>query len=322
LPSTNRAPGPHTGGHPPEAGGNFFLEQVLTALPGITPNRPQPDANGDLQIPAAPFDQYVLDGLSPDLETLPPGSLLLVNPPANPLFAVNGSFDATGAAQVLEHPLTRYVDWSNVHVAEAQQVEVPAWADILVRTEGGALVFAGEKDGRRIAVLTFDLHNSDLPLQVAFPILFANLIGYLIPAQAFDAPDGLLPGQSLLIRPEPGVSQVAIASPSGQIYSLPPAENGILFTNTGELGVYAVNYLEPGAEQDNLPPKADFFAVNLFEPAESNIRPAQSIQVGQSSVAASAQDQVSQREFWPWVAAIGLAILMLEWWVYHARLRY
>ena len=315
---------------PPEAGGNFFLEQVLTALPGITPYRPLPDEIGNLQIPDEPFDLYVFDGTPPDLETLPPGSLLLVNPPANPLFTVNGSFEAGGPTEVVEHPLTRYVDWSGVHVAEAQQVEVPAWADTLVKAEGGALVFAGEHGGRRIAVLTFDLHNSDLPLQVAFPILFANLIAYLIPAQAFDAPDGLLPGQSLLIHPEANVSQVAIASPSGMVYNLLPTENGVLFANTAELGVYAVNYITPDTTQGNLPATpqaawpatADFFAVNLFEESESNIRPAPSIQVGQSSVAAAAQDQVSQRELWPWVAVIGLVILMIEWWVYHARLRF
>ncbi|HNT22937.1 MAG TPA: BatA and WFA domain-containing protein [Anaerolineales bacterium] len=306
---------------PSEAGGNFFLEQVLTALPGITPYRALPGENGSLQIPAAPFDLYVFDNTAPNLESLPPGSLLLVNPPTSTLFTVGATFAMSDTAQVIEHPLTRYVDWSNVHVAQARQVEVPAWADTLVRASSGVLVFAGEHEGRRIAVLTFDLHQSDLPLQVAFPILFSNLMGYLIPAQAFDAPDGLLPGQSLRILPQADVTQVAIASPDGQVYSLPPAEDGILFTNTDELGVYAVNYLTANTTQDD-PPDADFFAVNLFEPRESDIRPAPAIYVGQSSVAASAQDQVSQHELWPWVAGIGLIILMLEWWIYHARLRY
>ena len=36
-------------------------------------------------------------------------------------------------------------------------------------------------DGRRIVVLAFDLHQSDLPLQVAFPLLISNIIGYLAP---------------------------------------------------------------------------------------------------------------------------------------------
>ncbi len=306
---------------PPEAGGNFFLEQVLTALPGITPYRALPGENGNLQIPTEPFDLYVFDSTVPDLENLPSGNLLLVNPLTNTLFTVNAAFAVNDIAQVIEHPLTRYVDWSNVHVAQARQVEVPAWADILVRANGGALVFAGENEGRRIAVLTFDLHHSDLPLQVAFPILFSNLLGYLIPSQAFDAPDGLLPGQSLRIHPEADVTQVAIASPNGQIYSLPPAEDGILFTNSAELGIYAVNYITANTAP-NSQPEVDFFAVNLFEPGESDIRPAATIQVGQSSVAASVQDQVSQRELWPWVAGIGLIILMLEWWFYHARLRY
>ncbi|HEY5987685.1 MAG TPA: hypothetical protein VIV12_15115, partial [Streptosporangiaceae bacterium] len=77
---------------------------------------------------------------------------------------------------------------------KARQVTAPNWARVLVDSDGGPLVLAGETGGRRVAVLTFDLHDSDLPLQVTFPVLMANLLNYLVPAQAFSAPDGLRPG--------------------------------------------------------------------------------------------------------------------------------
>ena len=77
------------------------------------------------------------------------------------------------------------------HMKQANQVAVPDWARVLVEAQGGPLVFAGETGGRRVAVLTFDLHDSDLPLQVAFPVLMSNLLNYLAPAQPFSAPDGL-----------------------------------------------------------------------------------------------------------------------------------
>ncbi len=293
--------------------GNFFLEQVLTAMPGLEPYRAVAGEDGAYTLSGDPFELYVLDGMLPTGEQLPPGSLLLVNPPSNPLFSVGAVVDVTGGGEVLAHPLTEFLDWSNVHIARARQVALPSWGETLVQGPSGPLVFVGETANRRVAVLTFDLHDSDLPLQVDFPILFAGLIHYLLPAQAFDAPNGLQPGESLSILPGPQISQVVVALPSGRTYALPPAESGILFSETGELGVYAVNYL--GSD----PTYAEFFAVNLFSQAESNIQPAGNIQVGQTSIAPSAEEQLSLRDLWPWLAGAALAILMLEWWVYHRR---
>lgn len=297
--------------------GNFFLEQVLASLPGIQPFRAVPNQNGNFALTDDPFDLYIFDSLPLPTDLLPSGSLLLINPTSNPIFVIGDRFPVN-SSQLLAHPLTTFVDWSNVHIAEASQVALPIWAEALVQTEQGPLVFVGETDGRRIAVFTFDLHASDLPLQVAFPILFANLINYLIPAQAFEAPNGLQPGEEIRILPEGRVSRVIIVSPQGKAYSMPTGENGILFSQTEELGVYTVNYLSDG-EQNPDNPKADFFAVNLFSEQESNLRPAQGIQIGGQLIAASAEDQLSRRELWPWLGATALIILCLEWWIYHRQ---
>ncbi len=297
--------------------GNLYLEQLLAALPALTPYRLVPAEDGRLQLPGDPFDLYVFDGVLPG--ELPEADVLLIDPPSNPLFSVGGSFTETTSARVADHALTRFVEWDGVHIRQARPIDPPNWADVLIDVAQGAerarlpLVFAGETGGRRVAVVAFDLRESDLPLQVAYPILFSNLISYLAPAQAFDAADGLRPGDSLTIRPDLSVDQVVIASPSGQIVPLALSENGVTFTDVDELGVYAVNYL---SESDQT---ADFFAVNLFDPAESDIRPSPSIRIGQSSVSPSASTEVGQRELWPWLAGLALAVLMLEWWVYHRR---
>ncbi|MBI4771121.1 MAG: hypothetical protein HY784_12105 [Chloroflexi bacterium] len=76
--------------------------------------------------------------------------------------------------------------------------------------------------------------------------------------------------------------------------------------------MYAANYLGPDGLQGT-----DYFAVNLFDPGESNIRPAPFITLGRAPLAAARRDEAGQRELWPWLAGAGLAILLLEWWVYH-----
>jgi hypothetical protein len=291
--------------------GNFFLEQVLAAMPKITAYRALPGEGGELQIPGEPFDLYIFDGALPD--ELPVANLLLINPATNPLFEVSGVFTPTTSIQVTEHSLTRFLDWQEVHVAKARQIETPEWGEVLVHAGDYPLVFAGETGGRRVAVVAFDLHDSDLPLQVAFPILFHNLSEFLIPGQAFETETAIAPGESLRITPGPAAEQVLIASPSGQVFSYTPGEEGIQFSETGELGVYAVNILEGDSQT------ADYFSVNLFDERESNLRPAQTIQVGSTAISPSAEEGLGQREFWPWLAGLALAILLLEWWAFHGQ---
>ncbi|GAB4580809.1 MAG: BatA and WFA domain-containing protein [Anaerolineales bacterium] len=291
--------------------GNLFLEQLLSLLPNLTPFRVVPNAEGQITIPDTPFGVYVFDGIIPG--DLPPADLLIVNPPANDLFQVGGVTDQLPNPLVADNPLTQFVEWGNVHVSQAKQVTLPNWGRVLINTDATPLVFVGETGGRRVAVVTFDLHDSDLPLQVTFPILFSNLLNYLSPPNAFDAPNGILPLQGITIQPEPGVEGIAIAAPSGQVYTPLIGESGIFFQDTGELGVYAVNYL-PG---DQYP--AEFFAVNLFAPEESNIQPSTDIRIGLSAIQPQQENELGNRELWNWLAALALLILMVEWWVYHRR---
>ncbi len=285
--------------------GDVFLEQVLAAIPGLQPFRLAAGA----PIPADPFDLYVFDSVITD--TLPAKDLLLVNPPTNALFSVGEVFTNTALSKIaVDDPLMQSVgrNWSGVHILKARKVTAPTWARVLVEAEGGPLVFAGETGGRRVAVLTFDLHDSDLPLQVAYPILMSNLINYLAPAQAFSAPDGLHPGETLVIKPSGGDTVMAVDDPDGNRYAATATEAGVVFADTHVLGVYTVvsNQSVLGS-----------FAVNLFNPAESNIRPAQVIRVGKSDVTASAREERGQLEIWPWLAAAAFALLLAEWWIYH-----
>ncbi|MEP7359071.1 MAG: VWA domain-containing protein, partial [Anaerolineales bacterium] len=286
------------------SGGNIFLEQIFTALSPslglkafrLKPNQPLPNEH---------FDLYVIDGAITN--TLPAGDLLLVNPPSNALFTVGAPFSNTQVVRVAENdPLTQFLDWSGVHMLQASRVNAPDWARVLVEAQGGPLVFAGETDGRRVAVMMFDLHDSDLPLQVAFPVLMSNLLNYLAPAQPFSAPDGLRPGESLVIKPSAG-ALISVADPTGAVASPSQTSAGLAFAATDRLGVYTVF-----SGQNVL----GYFAVNLFDAAESNIRPAASIQIGRSQVAASAREAQGQLEIWPWLAAAAFGLLLVEWWVY------
>jgi hypothetical protein len=295
---------------PPSAGrvlvisqGNVFLEQVFAALAAQMGFQPFRLKSGQ-PIPPDPFNLYVIDG--PITGTLPAGDLLLINPSTNPLFAVGGVFTDTADARTVQtEPLAQFVDWTGVHLLQARQVTLPAWAHAVVQSSGGPLVFAGEVDGRRVAVFTFDLHDSDLPLQVTFPILMSNVLNYLAPPQSFSAPDGVQPGQTVSIQTSGGETNLSIQDPSGARVPVPADRS---FGDTGQLGVYTLysNTTVLG-----------HFTVNLFDPLESNIQPQPSIRIGRSDVTASGAQEQGQLEIWPWLAAAAFVVLLLEWWVYH-----
>jgi hypothetical protein len=302
--------------------GNVFLEQLLAALPGLEAYRILPREDGSLVLPEAGsdgegFDLYIFDGLSP--AELPEGSLLFVNPPENRLFEVRGYYTSTVPAQAADHELTRFVDWGDVNILRAREIVLPEWGESLVNAPGGPLVFAGEQGGRRAAALTFDLHESDLPLQVAFPILFSNLIHYLARDPGLGglaAEENLRPGDSLQLPVPAEGGSLSITSPSGQVFTVEPGEAGASFNGAREPGIYRVQ-VQDDPQANNVFAANGFFAVNLFSPEESNLGPVEVVQIGNAAVPASRQAEVGQREIWPFIALAGLAVLMLEWWVYH-----
>jgi hypothetical protein len=289
---------------------NVFIEKALLALDDFSSYRAVPAEGAGITPPEEPFELYVVDGVWPG--TLPPGGLLLINPPDNPLIEVDGVSAVTAPVHVAEHSLTRYVSWQDGQVAKAKVVDPPAGSDILVEAGDLPLVFVSEVEGRRIAVVTFDLHESDLPLQVAFPILFSELVGYLAPAQVLDDAD-LRPGRPLDITLASDVTQVAVTSPSGRVYQLEPSATGFRFTDTDELGLYLLEYRGTGAQGQ------DQFAVNLFEPGESSIRPAEAVDVARGVIGGGRSGDIGLRELWPWLVQAALLILMIEWWIHHRR---
>ena len=289
--------------------GNLFLEQVFSVLPGIEAFKAAPGTD----LTQETYDLLVFDGV-PLPSPLPQADMLLINPPpgsGGDLFSVGGVFSDTVAVRLADSPLLQFVDWRDVHIRQATAVDAP-WARPLVEASGGPLLLTGEQNGQRIALLTFDLRDSDLPLQIAFPILMANITGWLSPGRAFDAPAGLRPGDPVTISPSASATAVIVEKPDGRVWTADVGEDALIFAETNQLGLYRVSLRD---EQGTRP--AGSFAVNLFSPAESAIQPAASLSIGQVTADTTAEGNVGQREWWPWLVAIAILILMVEWWIQH-----
>lgn len=298
--------------------GNLFIEQALRSLPDLTAFQASPAAG----LPNDPFDLYIFDGWLPP--TLPNGDLLIINPPnSTALFTVGTLLerpqdltadDPTANIRVqTSDPRMTFVDFANVNLRAFRQVSA-SWAEPLIEANGGPLLLAGETDGRQVAILTFDVRDSDLPLQITWPILMSSLVEWFTPQNLLGANDGLRVGESLALNPQAGATAVRVILPDDSINDL-PMSGQMIFTNTNMPGQYGVEVLQG----DDVVQTAAF-AVNVFDAGESSIAPRATLTLGDTTVTQAVEEEIGQREFWSLLAAAALVVLLIEWYAYHRRI--
>jgi Ca-activated chloride channel homolog len=222
--------------------GDPYLETALTYLPdtelyGVTPAKYGPGTKPEL------FDLVIFEGFLP--ADLPAKPILAIAPPrSSALGEVTGTLTnpAVGSADAGD-PLLRYVDLSTLHVAEAKKMELPAWARPVIPGPANApLLYAGKLDGLPAAVLAFEPRRSDLPLQVAFPVLLANLAGELLGGSTTPQ-DAIAPGAPVTLPIPEGAVGVRVERPDGSVDELvAPTQDAVTvtFARTDLLGVYTV----------------------------------------------------------------------------------
>jgi hypothetical protein len=218
-----------------------------TELYGVTPDKYGPGTKPEL------FDLIIFEGFLPD--ELPAKPILAIAPPeSSPLGTVTGTLTNPGIGSLdTTDPILRYVDLTTVHVGEAREMELPAWARPVIPGPGGApLLYAGTLAGRPAAVMAFEPRRSDLPLQVAFPVLLANMAGELLGGSETPL-DAIAPGAPVTLAIPDGAIGVRVERPDGSTDELmaPTGSAGsVTFARTDLLGVYSVT---PIADPDATP---------------------------------------------------------------------
>ena len=305
--------------------GSPFLERALLAQGGVKAFKASP-ADWSALSQADPYALTVLDRV-PSL-TVSRGSTLIVGP------SEGEEFSPTGIWLDEAHPLLRHVDWSDVLVARARRGsstslaalggDASAWQTV-IGSEGGPLLLARTTGGTRQAVLTFALDQSDLTLRPAFPVLIANLLDWLAP-RPDAAPKTVPPGAALTLEPGPLAEEV-YAEPA--VVGQPGARQGLAQTTQGTQtarvvmappwpplpfrpdapGLYRVVQRAAGGESELLVVAAG------YHPTESAISPTSGgidLPVMDGEAAAPSRGAAA---YWPWLAALILALSTVEWWV-------
>jgi hypothetical protein len=318
--------------------GNLFLETALALLPDLEVVTIKPadlergayaaareregqelPALGEPRPPGQP-SLTILDAYVPLTATLPSGNLLLIAPPrSTAYFSVTGKVEQPVPRSIdAADPLLTHVHLEDVGVLDAVRVPLPDWGRPVVAGdvpgESIPLLFAGKTDGRRVVVLAFDLHRSDLPLQVAFPLLLANLTSWLAPVAGQSTPAQFAPGAAVTLALPVDTEAVEVTYPGGLVTRLLPVQGRVVFADTIAPGVYTARW-EASASAGGQHQIA--FAVNAISARESNVAPVDALPLTSSEEPEQGEvERGVRREWWRALASGALALLLAEWLLY------
>jgi hypothetical protein len=320
--------------------GNWFLEKLLAAdqrmeFELIDPGAWQPDF-------ARKFDAIVCDNFLPpgfDLAQSVGNFLFLkqspftTNEPAIELPLVT--------EMTASHPAMRLVSLQNVTILRAADAKLPEpdadWKwEAPLKSFDHPLLITGSRSGasrlpvnggaggtaatptpptagtavpqQRIAALSFDVGDSDLPLRIAFPLLMSNTIHWL----AGEAPETItsaIAGENIALAPGAAHSTEPLTDPKADIaVSTQPAAN--------------FQPLRNGFHLVRQPSGASWVAVNTFSEAESDLRTAAEGPPPAPTARTLPLPGLADFTAWPlwqYLALAALVLFAIEWWLFHRR---
>ncbi len=265
--------------------GNVFLEQAL---------RLRTDFQLDVVAPTAyhassAYAMTVFDRFAPPV--MPDGPFLMVDPPA-------GSALAGGPAVGIGR------------VRAVEDLRASTFGRPLISSLQTPLVLVRDEPFRQV-LIGFDLHESDLPLRIAFPILTQNLSEWMLPPSV--PSHSFAPDEPVTIVPEPGATSVNVVRPDGSRRTL--ATGAIAtFAETDPTGLYTVEQAIAGQVQRS------WFSVNLFSDSISQLKPPDRLTLPPTRAVAIQTTHRGQLEIWPWIALAALAVVTAEWLAFHRGL--
>ncbi len=264
-----------------------FVERLLSAIPGVTVER-RADA-----APATGFDLAVYDRVNPP--PAPGAPFWAIAPPGGaPGIRVGGSVERPAVTLVRSDlPLLAGLDLADVAIATAQRLEPSPGAEVLVAAEATPLLLRGESGATPYLYLGFALADSNLPLQVAYPVLADRLLTDLVGATL---PTGSLRvGQPL---PVPAGVAVRVDGPRGS--RLLAAGDPVPIADRP--GVWAI---APEGRARRL------VAVNA-DPAEADPTPVDHLPVRTRDGGPAGAREQGQRPLLAWFVALAVALLVAE----------
>ena len=303
--------------------GNYFLEKAVNSL-GLkdakvfTPAEYEARKPSDLDVIL--FDRYVPKVLPAFgnfiwFDALPDGLPLIQAKNDDGVAQV--AKDQTVLDWKRDHAMLRDVPLRKLFAAEAMKLTVPLADEILIDGTETPLVVLDHAGRSTHLVIAFDTLQSNWPLQISFPMFLQRALQYLAAGNDLTVRESFTPGESPKLpranidRVIAGAKQITLVKPEGRQPVDVPAGGDFALPPLQQVGVYSTDPLVPQYER---------LAVNLLDETESNTLPTDTAP-GNAGLARATDAARTPLQWWWWlVAAMGIPVLLIEWWVYARRM--
>jgi hypothetical protein len=205
-------------------------------------------------------------------------------------------------------PSTRGLRLQNIAIQKSLSIELPQSTDgwnfrTPLRSFDHPLLILGDRGSQHIAVLSFDVLESDLPLRVGFPLLFSQVLQELDP-RPMETARNATAGETLALNAGEKAAATPLLSPSK---NHPPLQDSAFF-----------HPLHNGFYRAVSGDETSWIAVNTFNAAESDLRipgkpSAEPLQIDELLTVAGPWP------LWTWLTLAALALFTGEWWLFHRR---
>ena len=302
---------------------NLFLEKAFSNLAGIELYRT--DDVG--LVTESEYDLYIFDGMMP--EELPSsGSFLFINAQWEEYFKNCGK--VTGQLlHFVDSEVTSYMQEGEIGVNESMIYDLPSWgtsylnpsenlnpSESLNPAEGaetskGSAVsagFYGVYDGHRIAVMGFDLHQTDFGLKAEFPILMSAFSDYLLNGSLTEK-NAYVVGDSIMLHGNTKGSELTLKLPDGSTRILEASEASGSYLEVEQTGIYHVSQELDGEQKEQ-----DFTAA-FPAASESHVEPADNMEAADSDET-DGNRGFGTMELRNYILILLMILLIAEWIVY------
>ena len=274
---------------------NLFLEKAFSNIQNTEVYKTN---NASNLTSADNYDLYVFDGVTADI--IPSkGSILFINPSSNEFFNVTSGGEG-GEAKAVIGEVSKYLEDTTFTAAKYNSIEIPYYGKGFLNIDEDFIGFKGEVDGRKIAALSFDLHNSDFPLKKEFPILMYELGENLI-SSGMVYSSNYKAGEKIIAKGLSLDSNITLTYPNGDTEEI---TSGDEIKEDSQIGVYRLE------TQD----EKELFSVNFPSEKEGNTNVSN---ISESeNVVSSKADLKRGLNLYPLIIILAIAVVAFEWIMY------
>ncbi|RUL81248.1 VWA domain-containing protein [Tautonia sociabilis] len=322
-------------------GNRYLLNALTTATAGeaaeVVEIRPADLETDEVRraLIAGLYDLVIFDRVAP--EEPPAGNALYfgVMPPGE-AFAEARPVEAPIILDWdIAHPMLQYLrDLPLVLIRDALVVDPPPGSTTLIESDKGPLAFVSPRDGYSDAVVGWSIYgedrqlNTDWHTKLSYPVFLFNALRFLGNVEEALGEEVHRPGQPVVLRAGAGVDRITVSPPGGPEDEIPRSDLGtFVYNDADEPGLYLVSW--PDGERE----ARSVFAVNLFDPRESDLSPRgippegvsgrqaepYLIKIGYTEIEGTRRSRPARLDRWWWVALGALGVVLFEWYIYNRR---